>query len=72
MVKSIFIHFLYIVVALHFVIFFRYSMSSCMRGDHLWLVGGVGLQQSPDIIVANLLTRIWYGIKLKVSARCQI
>ena len=60
------------VVVLHIIVFFRYSMSSCVRGNCLWLVGGVGLLQSPDIIVANLITRVWYGIKLKVCAWCYI
>ena len=45
---------------------FRYGMTSLVHDDKLWLLGGVGLQSSPEMIVANLIHRVWFWIRLKV------
>ena len=42
-------------------------MGIVVCGEHLILLGGVGLQSSPDIIIVNLTLRIWFG--LMVSGR---
>ena len=42
-------------------------MSCCVYNDHLWLVGGVGLQNSSELIVIDLARKFWYGLNLEVS-----
>ena len=39
-------------------------MCAGVWGDQLILLGGVGLQTSPDIIVVNLTLQIWFGLSV--------
>ena len=43
----------------------RYSMCAVATGDHVILVGGVGLQTTPDLIVINLPHQIWFGARVR-------
>ena len=42
-------------------------MSGSVSGDRLVLLGGVGLQRSPDVVVVHLTHRSWFGLGLQVS-----
>ena len=42
-------------------------MSGSVSGDRLVLLGGVGLQTSPDVVVVHLTHRSWFGLGLQVS-----
>lgn len=46
-------------------------MSSIACGKYLFLLGGVGLQTSPDIIVVNLMLQTWFGLTVSyVTSVC--
>ena len=39
-------------------------MSAVVIGDHVILVGGVGLENSPDLIIVNITHRLWFGARV--------
>lgn len=47
-------------------------MSVTVIGEHLVLVGGVGLYVTPDIIIINLQRRIWSGLMVYMHIICII
>ena len=42
-------------------------MSATACGEQLFLLGGVGLHTSPDIIIVNLTLRLWFGFTVCVN-----
>ena len=45
----------------------RYSSAGVVVGDVAWLVGGVSLNQSAEIIAVNVPARSWSEYKIQVS-----
>ena len=44
-------------------------MSVTVVGKQLILLGGVGLQTSPDIIILDLTLGYWFGLKVHTNTR---
>jgi len=51
----------------HSSLLHRYGDAGCVAGDVLWLLGGVHLNSSFELLVVNPLQKSWVGYTVKVG-----